>query len=322
MTTLAAPVNTYTSTGMKLLRHPELLHYIRLTGTFRVQSLQLAITNRCNLKCSFCSVDERYVKEELGLTEILDALAEFKMLGAKTVEITGGGDPTMHPDLRSIIVAAKKGMGYKVGLITNGIKLEETAGDAVGLLDWLRISMNTMDYRPGWKPPKPPAGVTYGFSYCFGTDSTERTLRQVADIAREQGAEYVRLVPDCRPSGWSFEKQHADLERMAAEIGPPVFYQHKNKQGHPGGCWMGYLKPFLNCDGYVYPCSSTVLNPDAEKQFNPKYRLCHWRDFGALLCKGGTEPCWDSANCPDCVFGAQNAMLDYIVRPQAHEDFI
>ena len=66
-------LDTYTSTGAKYIRHPEMIESLR-NGIGRPQSLQIALTNRCNLKCVFCSVAERELKQQWDYTELRKAI--------------------------------------------------------------------------------------------------------------------------------------------------------------------------------------------------------------------------------------------------------
>ena len=79
----------YTSTQVKLLHNLDRLQEMQL-GIFRPISIQLAPTNRCNLQCVMCSVADRNKSEELSLTQFIQVLRDFKALGAKSLDLTGG----------------------------------------------------------------------------------------------------------------------------------------------------------------------------------------------------------------------------------------
>lgn len=71
-------------------------------GIGRPQSLQVALTNRCQLRCVFCSVAERELKQEWDYEELLKAIDDFIDCGIKTIEFSGGGEPTLHPDFGAL----------------------------------------------------------------------------------------------------------------------------------------------------------------------------------------------------------------------------
>jgi len=307
-------VHTYTSTGKKILRHPDLIRLLH-SGKARPHSLQLAVTNKCNLKCAFCSVAQRDSKEELPADDILHALKLFRDLGTKTVEITGGGEPMLHPYINEIVYYAYI-LRLQIGLITNGTLLEKLKNPET--LSWLRISANSLDYGKEIFIPKLHKDAHLGFSYCFDYDgdSTIRTLWEVRDLAIKHNVKYVRVVPNCIGE---IESKHRKIAEIVSYIGAPLFYQRKTKAVYKN-CLVGYIKPFLNADGYVYPCSSTVLNDDADRQFNPKYRWYHWSDARKIY-SGEIAPL-DGTKCADCVFTENNQELDYIRNTQDCEEFL
>lgn len=312
---MTTEVDTFTSTGQKILKHPDLINYMN-QGKIRPQSLQLAPTNKCNLKCSFCSVAKRKLLDEIPVHEVFEILQRFREYGTETVEISGGGEPMLHPAINEIILQAYS-LGYKIGLITNGTLLDKLLHPKH--LDWLRISANSLDYNKEIFIPKLRPDAYLGFSYCFDYegDSTIETLLKIKDLAIKHNARYVRVVPNCIGD---VEKRHQKIKDIVEKLGKPLFYQEKRKDVF-NNCWIGYLKPFLNADGYVYPCSSTVLNEDAERQFNPKYRWYHWRDMARVYGANGTRVISpvDGSRCADCVFTGNNRLYDCLIK-ETHKD--
>ena len=210
--------------------------------------------------------------------------------------------------------------GMKVGMITNGLGINHAIEkDLRNQLTWLRISSNTMDYKNFLHLPEDFKG-TLGFSYCWteGISTVER-MKEIQRIALDNNVKYIRVVPDCLSDRERLERQNDFLAPLAKELGHPFFYQRKDF-GTPKNCYLAYWKPFLYCDGYVFPCSSTVLNVDADRQFNEKYRWCHWRDIKRKY----EEPvvsAVDTQMCDHCVFCPQNALLEFALNAQPMEEF-
>lgn len=310
-------LNTFTSTGTKLLRQGELLVEWKKRHPIP-QSLQVGPTEKCTLKCSFCSVANRSKKFELPISDLISATEKFIELGTKTVEITGGGDPLCYPDFDTYLEFLKS-VPVKIGLITNGIGINKHKSSLENI-SWIRISANVLDYIgeieiPEW------FNQTLGFSYVWTEGlSTIQKLEQIKKIALGNDVEYIRLVPNCIATREEQEKNNRFLAEIAKKIGYPFFFQPKEFR-IPTSCYWGYLKPFLYADGYVYPCSSTVLNPDADKQFNSIYRLCHWTEVDNVW-KSDITSLVDTKRCEHCVFCDQNDMLAYVLNKQKHEDFI
>ena len=117
------PIDIFTSTGGKYLHHPEMIDGLK-NGNPRPVSLQVSPTNRCNIRCQFCSVDERTLSLEWDVEDLKQAIFKFVTLGIKTVEFSGGGDPTLFKHLPELVSFCKK-FGLKLGMITNGILLKD-----------------------------------------------------------------------------------------------------------------------------------------------------------------------------------------------------
>ena len=168
----------YTSTGMKLLKHPEILAKLR-EGIPVPISLQVAPTSRCNLKCNFCSNVNRTSQEDLSCDDLTKALVTFKKLGLKTVEWTGGGDPTLYAKIQYMMLFSSE-LGFEQGFITNGVALWDAYREhpaAFNKLTWLRISMNCLDYVQDIRIPFLGWKTVLGFSYVMNSLTTVETFR-------------------------------------------------------------------------------------------------------------------------------------------------
>src|SRR3990167_10146237 len=79
------PLETFTSTGRKYLHQPQMIEGIR-RGIPSPVSLQVSPTNQCQLRCVFCSVDERDLSLEWKLEDLIETIQKIHVLGIKTVE--------------------------------------------------------------------------------------------------------------------------------------------------------------------------------------------------------------------------------------------
>ncbi len=92
-----------------------------------------------------------------------------------------------------------------------------------------------------------------------------------------------------------------------------TFVQYKPPKA-PKACYLGYIHPVLNCDGYVYPCDSCVLNEAAGHSFANPWRICHWREVAQIYNKPVKSLIADPAKtCPGCVFTQSNELLGKVV---------
>ncbi len=309
--------NIYTSTGSKLIYHPGVVDMLKTTGMATPMSLQVAPTSRCNLNCCFCSNRNREKHEDIDLALLTNTIKTLCNYGLKTVEWTGGGDPTMYGDINRIMSVCNE-WGLEQGMITNGIPLKENISPAMrDALKWVRISMNGLDYHKDIDLPDIKG--TLGFSYCINKMTDLNTWRWLQEYVDKYKPAYVRIVPDCQATDEEQNKNNAQFSRDIAQLGEPYFYQAKVFK-KPDRCWWGYFKPFLLHDEYVYPCSSVVLNEDSEETFHVKYRWVHVSELEKKYEERiASIP---NATCNHCVFNKQNTEVDSIINPSGMENFI
>lgn len=111
----------------------------------------VGVTRRCNLQCLGCPYHSPEVNLPLpGDKTILDIsydlfeklCNELKIMGTRSLTITGEGEPFLHPRLFDMISKAKEA-GLQVTLFTNGTLLDEMRAQALidSRLDLLRVSL-------------------------------------------------------------------------------------------------------------------------------------------------------------------------------------
>ena len=313
------PLEVYTSTGIKLLHHPDAVKLFKERGLATPISLQVAPTSRCNLKCEFCSNANREKDEEIDIDSLVKVVGKLQKIGLKTVEWTGGGDPTMCAWTGEAIDIFDA-WGLEQGMISNGIRIRElvaTRSLDLDQLKWLRISLNSLDYIENLMIPTKYIDGTLGFSYCW--NGSESNLRRAADFAKQHSGAYLRVVPNCLADQAGLDAQDALLTKLVSDIGFPAFYQAKEYH-KPSGCLWGWFKPFIDTDSWVYPCSSVVLNSGADRHFHHKYRLCHMTELPDFY--ASKAPVIAPDHCDHCVFWKQNENLMGLRFPNGMENFI
>jgi len=291
----------FSSSVAKLLQHPD-----RLQHPLYPITLQIALTDVCNLNCSFCSVKYRR-GNTLAYEKIQRTLDNPIFSSLLSVELTGGGEPTLYPQINELIYDLWN-RELKIGLITNGVALmEKLTIAALRRLRWLRVSLNGLDYLPDVNLDGLPPCLMLGFSYVINEHTTQETIDKVGQYAEKYHARYVRIVPDCLDLDreWDFDVSHPSFYVQTKTSGPlkPV-----------APCRMGYLKPYLNSDGFFYWCSGVCL----EKRYFPEeYRM---GEYPAEI--------WDMPQMPfechfsKCFWVEHNYLLELINTPIAHREFV
>lgn len=317
----------YTSTGIKFWRHPEAMNKFR-QGFPSVLCTHISPEGACNLKCSYCSVTYRKVSNRLNIDTIKDYVLQLKRVGLKSVILTGGGEPTIYPHFNELVEWLKVDQGLDIGLITNGTQARRVSHQIWRHFSWIRISINIFD---GWEDkiiiPRRlvNSDAVVGSSFVFTVDHENLTdidaalLKRVAKVARYNGAQYVRLLPNCLLPQTDLIESHAWLSKAIRELDDDIFFHQRKLHGAPqcSSCHQSRFRPYLSEvpyqgssePGSVYPCDSVVLN-DEVAQFVDKYQLCAPGDVGAYM-RGEKEQQFDaSTDCQGCVFTDTVNMLD------------
>lgn len=102
-------------------------------------SVELHLTDCCNLNCEWCTDKElRKNAATLKMEAIERLLLEFREHGTG-VTLEGGGEPTLHPQFHEILETGRR-FGVDMGLITNGVA--DISSDA-DKLKWIRVSLDS-----------------------------------------------------------------------------------------------------------------------------------------------------------------------------------
>jgi GTP 3',8-cyclase len=111
---------------------------------------RIAVTSRCNLRCSYCMREEHEEKSDTSSTldqqEIQTIIELLASLGVKKIRFTGG-EPLLRKDIIDQVRYAKKIPAIKtVGLTTNGLLLDRFLPGLIDAgLDALNFSIDTLD---------------------------------------------------------------------------------------------------------------------------------------------------------------------------------
>jgi cyclic pyranopterin phosphate synthase len=89
-------------------------------------SLRISVTDRCNLRCSYCMPEEEYVWLErsalLRFEELQRLAAVFAELGTRKIRLTGG-EPLLRRELHQLVALLGGIRGITdLALTTNGVR--------------------------------------------------------------------------------------------------------------------------------------------------------------------------------------------------------
>ncbi|MHC1624827.1 MAG: GTP 3',8-cyclase MoaA [Methermicoccaceae archaeon] len=114
-----------------------------------INSLRIALTQRCNLSCIYCHHEGEVKKvkkeDELTPTEIYKICRCAKELGVRKLKLTGG-EPLMRDDIVEIVKELSSISFKEISMTTNGTRLSEMAAPLKRAgLDRVNVSMDTLN---------------------------------------------------------------------------------------------------------------------------------------------------------------------------------
>jgi cyclic pyranopterin phosphate synthase len=117
----------------------------------RVTYLRLSVTDRCDLRCSYCMPEQMQFlprKEVLSLEELHKLALAFIDRGITKIRLTGG-EPLVRRDMIELVRALGRKLGdglEELTLTTNGTQLAHHAEDlAAAGIRRINVSLDTMD---------------------------------------------------------------------------------------------------------------------------------------------------------------------------------
>ncbi len=329
-----------TETGTeKLFFNPEKVENIlhrRLPDMLYPISVELTLTNRCNLKCVYCSdMDLRKrqgVNEQLDINTLKALFDDLSAGGTKGIVLEGGGEPTMYSRFEEVVEYARK-KGLAVGLITNGTKSMEK--ELLEQFEWIRISLDAstskeyMDLKGVDFFERVINNISEYTKYCHtvgvGYVVTKNNISQIEPLIirlKELGVSYVQ----CRPVVDNPElfPEGVDLSYLKyyenSQIAVTVDGMTENAQSGNNGlpCYAHSITSIISGDGSVYICGRLNiydwLKPigNIRKQSFRRIWYSEERQNQAEMLVDG-EFC--KKNCPQCRISKFNQMfsrLDHI----------
>ncbi len=224
------------------------LSSFHLNGKPRPFSASFAITNKCNLRCTYCDLPN-IKAPELNLEQMDVLFRKLKKMGVLRLGIFGG-EPMVRKDLGEIIKLAKK-RGFFVSLNSNML-LYDRYKDVLDPVDYFFVSID---------------GTAEKHAINRGKQSYEKILEATRDLVKRKKkvtaisvvtdpdksmADYmvdlavrekidVHFQPECYDSMCAGRTAPDDLEHEATRDFW-LYLLEKKKQGAPITSSTGYLK--------------------------------------------------------------------------------
>ena len=362
-------MNPYTP--LKVYWHRDRLDAITRGEVPAPTQVQLIISDLCNQDCSFCAyrMSGNLSNELFGVSredgsvnnnpnrmipyeKIVEILEDAAKMGVKAIQLTGGGEPTVHPKFEQVVEKCYE-LGLEVGLVTNGVKLTPKLIDLLAKAVWVRVSVDAsnvdsyvsirrvpvMHYNRVWDNIKALAqrkketgsNLTIGVGFVV-TKENYKEVVSAAMQARNAGADSFRISAVFQPDDEKyFEAFHADAAKLcdAATSLNSASFQVVNMFGdrvsdpvlkYPDYEFCGYqhFNTYIGADLNVYRCCVLAYNTRGIIGSLKEQTLANLWAVDAPKAFHG----FNAGECPRCQFNNKNREIIRALTPPPHVNFV
>jgi len=273
--------------------------------------VQFIPTNRCNLRCNYCSCDDRDKKLEFTIKESMEIIDRLQKLGTKTLTITGGGEPMMYDHINSIIGYAKI-KGIQSGLVTNGTALNLLFKSP----KWCRISSGD-GREPSWdeitEAVKENPKTEFAFSHVMGKNPNYETIEKIVRYANKHKFTHVRLVNDLLKVdeiGENILIAKNRLKNAKIDDSNVIYQARKDYLKGNEKCLISLLKPVISPDKKVYPCCGSQYAIKGQKKDMGR-ALCDLKDLEKVITD---QKYFNGKACQVCYYNQYNNVLGMMIK--------
>ena len=266
---------------------------------------------------------------------IFDFLDDCAEMGVRGIELTGGGEPTIHPQF-SQIVAAINARGLKWGIVTNGVRPQD-----LSTATWARVSLdasNAVTYakirrvEPEhfkralatiaiWKP---------SVSFVVMPDNW-REIYEAALLVKGFGAQSFRIRPYQSVDGGALFAEFIDdamlLSQKAVALADNTFdvdYQldseldalESGAQDYDR-CGFQYFKTWIGADENLYRCCILSYSP---RGLIGSIKGRRFKDVWREIVPGFAK--FNARGCINCRYAGINRAINEVVDAGPYDAFI
>lgn len=324
---------------------------------------ELMLSNRCDLRCHGCHYAYTHTRgpwvghadkpqDSVSSGDLMDfdlacsILSQLAATGVKSVTLSGGGEPSVHPRFDDIIKHARA-VGLELGIYSHGGHLRgERAAWMKENFEWIYISFDAYDVE-SYKQHKGvnrfervcenvrnlvalPGKAKIGMGFLLCRDNY-RFVFSMQKLARDLGVAYAQFRPLveynqdtpnqlAEDASWIDEAvlllgQYANDPFVIADT--ERFRMYQNWAGHPyDTCRWSALQTVISPNGGVWRCTNKMEHPDAllgDLSAEPFEKI--WARSGGA--------CQTNASCRILCRGhISNIMLNELAQTPEHVNFV
>lgn len=308
------------SVPIKLLKNRGFLSGIKRDFIQPVH-IQFCPTNKCNLKCGFCSCSQVDKDKEMSFEKCVGLINSFVKLDCQSVTITGGGEPLMHKDINKIISEFKR-RGIEIGLVTNGTLLARLNQESLGSITWCRIScsderkLNAKIQETIQEASK----IDWAFSYVVTSEYKVENLKEHIEFANKNDFSHVRVVSDLIDLDSVPSMQHIKDSTWRTDTSRVIYQERKGYSRGAKKCLISLLKPIISADGGIYPCCGVQYAKNNQSYDFPE--SMRMGDTSLINTIWQEQVGFDGSKCIRCYYDNYNQVLEGLLSDIKHLEFV
>lgn len=355
---------------LKVLHHEDRLQAMRQGRQPDPLYVHLVISDLCNQSCQWCAYrQDGYTSNQLftqGATlasyghnnprrqipyaKVREILDDCQALGVKAILLTGGGEPTAHPQFRQILLDIQE-RDIDLAVTTNGVLLNETDMEILSTASWVRCSIDAglaetycrtrsvpeTHWHRAWRNVQQLARLAVDAVVGVGfvvTRENHQEIFEAALLARDAGAHNIRFTAKLQNEGSRYYTQIYDTcrvqllaARQLSRDGFQVFDNFGERlddlvQASPDYTFCGHqqLVTYIGGDQNVYRCCMLAYN---ERGLLGSLQQQRFLDLWRSAEKQHALEHFDARGCQRCMFNTKNRTILYALDPQPpHVNFL
>lgn len=277
---------------------------------------QVIVTNKCNLKCKFCSYADRENHTEMSWADLEFILRVLSANKCKAITWTGGGEPLMSDKINDALEIASD-MGISSGLVTNGVLLKRLKRHKG--LKWCRVSTSddrdlTANEIVAAIKVNPDTG--WALSYVLTKDYDLDKLNKAIEFANKYRLTHIRVVSDLLDSVNVMDEVKKNIKVDTSRV---IWQNRKQFCVGVNPCCVSLLRIMISPEG-IFPCCGVVyaINGQERKHID-EMRMGTIRELDTVLKQ---QRFFDGSVCDRCYYGAYNRVLLGKITPVEFEEFL
>jgi len=350
-------------TGDLLNSNKILFHYGKIMEdiyngkeNFNPIAIEVHPTAMCNHRCIHCSYKERNESRKSLSKEVMENLVNSIIsMKIKAVYFSGGGEPTLYPDLKKYINRLHEN-GVECSIITNGSYFEE-AGllEIADKLNYIAVSVpavsedifqlitGTNNMEKVLSLPRKIKDIHGDKSPVLGsrivlTNKNYKDLEKFLDVIAKSYFDYAlfKIVRDYEDNGQGLNKEEEEyLKEKITELSDldtnftnlHSIFNYRKPIEFKNKCWANQYGMIANVstDGKVYPNIVEIDKPEfCIGDLNKESLESMWNSVTHNKVKDISNQKWMNQQCKNCRAIAYNNIINNLIStmPSEYDPFI